>query len=305
MGDLELRNDVLDARVAPDAGAAVRSVRLRASGTELLFQAPWPVTPLPAPPADPSSWTAAWPGGWHPLFPNAGEPTEDDGARRGFHGEASISAWQVTECAPNRVQLRWRDRSGLELDRCIRLDDCSVVVCNEVVNRGVAAAGFVFVEHLILGPPLIGDGTRITAPAAPLVPLADTGEPLVPTDQARPWPNAYGNGAMEDWSVSGCGEFSRFGALIEVPTPSVTVSGAAGSVTVSWTSDTLPHLWLWHEYLHSPDMPERRRVRCLGLEPASVPHSLGLQAAKESGDATVLAPGQRWCSEVRLTVPAP
>jgi galactose mutarotase-like enzyme len=302
VGELELNNNDLDVQVAPDSGAAVRSVRLRATGTEVLFQAPWSVAPPPAPPADSSSWTAAWPGGWHPLFPNAGEPTTVDGGRRGFHGEASISAWRVVESLPDRVEMRWRDRTGLESTRCVRLDGCSVVVSNEVINRGEQAAGFVFVEHLILGPPLIGDGTRIAAPAAPLLPLADTGEPLIPAHEARPWPTACRNGAIEDWSASEDGEFSRFGVLIGVPSPSVTVSGEAASVTVTWTADTLPHLWAWHEYQHSEEMPEGRRIRCLGLEPASVPHSLGLQAAKESGDMTVLAPGERWRSEVRLSV---
>jgi hypothetical protein len=73
---------------------------------------------------------------------------------------------------------------------------------------------------------------------------------------------------------------------------------------LDWSGETLPYAWLWHENGASREMPEQRPIRCLGLEPASVPTSEGLQRARSSGLAAVLAPGERWASQVTLTVTA-
>ena len=42
-----------------------------------------------------AGWLRGYPGGWQLLVPNAGPEREHDGARQGFHGEASIATWDL------------------------------------------------------------------------------------------------------------------------------------------------------------------------------------------------------------------
>jgi len=299
---MKLQSSLLRAHLQPDAGGCVRSLYDLESNTELLFQSPWPIGPLPPPPADPVEWTRAWPGGWHPLFPNAGEPCVTDGIAHGFHGGASIASWDVVQQNGSSARLRWRDEQGLEVIRELSLIDNALVVTNSVVNHGDEEMFFVFTEHLIFGPPLVGDGLRLSAPGGNLLPLSDTGEALASFDDLEDWPYATGDGVREDWSISAPTPFSRFGVLVDPPTPSVTAINGPVQVRLDWSGDTLPHLWLWHENMASRDMPDGLAICCLGLEPASVPNSLGLKGACESGHATNLPPGGSWYSKVRILV---
>ena len=52
--------------------------------------------------------------------------------------------------------------------------------------------------------------------------------------------------------------------------------------------------WLW-----------RRQAELLGIEPASVPHSLGLGRAVREGQATWVEPGRPFRTWIRLTIRPP
>ena len=299
---MELHSSRLRARLEPAAGACLRSLHDLDSGTELLFQSPWPTGPRPSPPADSDEWNRAWPGGWHPLFPNAGEPCEADRLAHGFHGEASIAIWDVVRQNGSSAGLRWRNGQGLEVARNVGLVENVLAVTNAVVNHSDREAAFVFVEHVVLGPPLVGEGLRLHAAGGRLLPLSDSGEALVAPDEIDDWPFAHRDHDREDWSISGATPFSRFGALMDSPTHSVVATNGPIQVRLDWSGNTLPHLWMWHENMESRGMPDGMAIRCLGLEPASVPNSLGLAAARESGQATTVPPDGSWQSEVRISV---
>jgi hypothetical protein len=299
---MELHSSRLRANLDPAAGGCVRSLYDVGSDTELLFQSPWPTGALPLSPADPVEWTRAWPGGWHLLFPNAGEPCNTDGVAHGFHGAASIAIWDVVHQDMSSAGLRWRDEQGLEVIRYSRLLDNVLVVTNVVVNHSGREAAFVFVEHVIFGPPLVGEGLRLHAPGGNLLPLSDTGEALTSVDEVDDWPYVHRGDIREDWSISAAAPFSRFGAVVDLPTHSVTAINGRVQVRLDWSGHALPHLWVWHENMASRDMPDGMAIRCLGLEPASVLNSLGLAAARESGHATTVPPDGSWHSEVRISV---
>ena len=301
---IQLSNAAIAVAVDPCRGGAVTSIRDLAAEVELLFQAPWRVVAPPTAPVPPDAWTSAWPGGWHPLVPNAGEPCRVDGREHGFHGAASVSAWQVEHQAPSLARISWRDEDGLTVTREVRLEDHGVRVDSTVVNTGPAETPFVFVEHLILGPPLVGDDTRLELPHNRVLPLADSGETLLAPELAAPWPHVTRDEVREDWSTAHATPFSRFGALLQLDRPTATVVHDGMRVRLDWSGETLPYAWLWHENGASREMPEQQVIRCLGLEPASVPTSEGLQRARSSGLAAVLAPGERWASQVALTVSA-
>ena len=59
---------------------------------------------------------------------------------------------------------------------------------------------------------------------------------------------------------------------------------------VDWDVASLPHLWIWREARASGGL-WRGQAELLGLEPASVPHSLGLARALDEAQAIELARG--------------
>ena len=61
-------------------------------------------------------------------------------------------------------------------------------------------------------------------------------------------------------------------------------------VAVEWDIAMLPHLWYWHEARESGGR-WRHAGEQLGLEPVSVPHSLGLARAVAEGQAHIVEPG--------------
>jgi hypothetical protein len=63
-------------------------------------------------------------------------------------------------------------------------------------------------------------------------------------------------------------------------------------------------MWVWHEN-RATGGPWRHSTELLGIEPAMVPHSIGLDAARESGHAAVVAPEQpiAWWIDAEL-IPA-
>lgn len=297
---VELHSDRLSATIDPVAGGCVRSLRDRHSGIELLVQTPPPTAPVPAPPADPDRWTRAWPGGWHLLFPNAGEPCTVHGVRHGFHGAASISRWDVLASDTATAQLAWRDQSGLAVTRQFALKGNVLRVRNDVTNGSSDMASFIIAEHLIFGPPLVGPGMYLGLAGGRLIPMTDTGQHIAPAADALEWPYADRGAGLEDWSNQPEQSLSRFGAVTELTDAEVAIRNGSISVSVSWDMDPLPNLWLWHENA-GPDT-EADGITCLGVEPASVAHSLGLANAIESNEAVRLAPHETWHSDVRVSV---
>lgn len=279
MSSATLQNDTLRVVVSAERGE-IRSLVHVPSGDELLFQSPW--APLPSRPdlLDPEEWTAAWPGGWTLLFPNAGEPCTVDGRAHGFHGAASLARWDLEPTSDHALVLRWRDSSGLEIRRAIRLRGDRLEVENRVENGSAGAQPYLLVEHLILGERLAAAGARISAGAAEVLRMSDAGQPL---GDGEAWPTA------DDWSTVPDQPFSRFGALRGMCPRRITVEREGLSAAVEWSG--LASLWLWHEHRASDGFPDSAPITCLGVEPASTASSQGLARALADGEAEVIAPG--------------
>lgn len=297
---LLLESDELTATVDVGRGARVVSLVVRASGRELLFRAPWPTAGPPPRPAADDAWTRAWPGGWDVLFPNAGAACVVGGRPRGFHGEASLDAWNVERADESVAALSWRDGDGLWLQRTIRLNGARLLVENVVVNGGEQPQPFVLTEHLIFGP-AIAAGARLAVERAVAVPLDDAGFAVGPPTA---WPRVRRARANEDWSSAADEPFSRFGVLSEVAGSRIRAEGRDGhAVEVAWRN--MPYLWLWHEHGASDTFPGGSPIVCLGLEPALAPNSEGLAAALRGADAVRLEPGEEWRSETSVRVATP
>jgi hypothetical protein len=300
---IRLSSPELELAVDPDRGGDILSLRLLSSGLELLFQAPWEARPARERTPDPAAWTQGWRGGWQLLFPNAGWPCTVEGRAHGFHGAASLARWQVTTATERAVELAWRDDCLLSVNRHVEVAGQVVHVRTRIRNEGTRSAPFVLVEHLIFGPPLVGEQTTIDAPSCLLLPLADDGPALVAAETALAWPLCDDGRSREDWSSIGSGPHGRFGALLGLEEKRVKVAKAALGITATleW-SDSLPYLWLWQEVRALEDAPFDGRTVCLGMEPASVPTAEGLAASLERNEATVLGPDEQFEAAVQLEI---
>jgi hypothetical protein len=153
------------------------------------------------------------------------------------------------------------------------------------------------VEHLVLGGPFAAEGVQIELPGGELVPQSWEGD-----EQAGgPWPVVAG----EDWSELGAAPLSRFGVVRGLPAGHATVRAPGGpAVTLHWSFDALPHLWLWQERRGATAPPWDGVTECLAIEPSSAPSADGLAAAHARGEAAVLQPGGRADSWLELSVRA-
>jgi hypothetical protein len=70
-------------------------------------------------------------------------------------------------------------------------------------------------------------------------------------------------------------------------------------ITITWDTSCLPHMWMWHE-VRTSGGPWRQHGELLVVEPASVPHTLGLDTARRHGQAHVLRAGQEVRTEITL-----
>jgi hypothetical protein len=109
------------------------------------------------------------------------------------------------------------------------------------------------------------------------------------------------DGTVEDgrrWSLAT--SRARFHAVADLPDGLARiVNGETGvGLELEWDAAVLPHLWVWHEARVNGG-PWRDQAEILAVEPASVPHSLGLAAAIENGQAHWVEPGAPLVQRIR------
>jgi hypothetical protein len=289
----------LAVRIDP-IGCRIASVVHRGHDREVLFVAPWPRHLLGTGPATNERWVAHWPGGWDVLTPNAGAPSDLAGIARGFHGEASVEPWEIEVRDDTTAVGRWRDRSGLTVERSIRVDGPRVRVANDATNPTTAPVPFVWVEHLILDADLLGAARLDLSGRA--VALDDTRRATDGWDAAAPWPTVRNAGRDEDWGRLPPAGSARMGSVRDTRPP-VRVAGEHGlSLRLDWSVTTLPYLWVWIEHAASAALPGGHAINCVGLEPANTASGDGVAAGLARGDGHVLAPGDAWSSWVELHV---
>jgi hypothetical protein len=112
---------------------------------------------------------------------------------------------------------------------------------------------------------------------------------------APAWPEVLlldGSAERADrWPLSR--ERSRLLCVADLPEGRAAIRNAARPVglELAWDAEWLRHAWVWHE-ARTYGGPWRGQAEILVVEPASVPHSLGLAVAVEQGQALWLEPGE-------------
>jgi hypothetical protein len=149
-------------------------------------------------------------------------------------------------------------------------------------------------RHLTVGIQLLSSEVEIRLPGGRAFELSEVDGPAWPPAGAPAWPEML----LLDGSVERADRWpidrprARFGCVADLPDGRFEVRNVATGqgLLVEWDVAVLPHLWLWHE-VRTSGGPWRGQGEMLGLEPASVPHSLGLARALAEGQAHRVEPG--------------
>ena len=289
-----LRSPDVVVRADPGHGAEILDLVELRSGRQLLGRPPFGSTPPVAGDLDEATWTAAYRGGWQLLLPNAGNGCRVNGRAHGFHGRASNDPWAVEALDESSATLVWEGH-GLRAERRLELVHGGLAVSVDLTAGGERVP-VVAVEHVALGLELLDPEVLLELPDARAFELDEVKGPPVPPPDATPWPDVRlldGSRERADrWPLAR--RRSRLFCAADLPVGRIVVRNAAHGhgIELTWDAEWLRHAWVWHE-TRTYGGPWRRHAELLVVEPASVPHPLGLAAAVEHGQARWLEPGER------------
>jgi hypothetical protein len=304
-----LENEALRVTVLPAKGAEIASLVDRASGTELLFTAPWGLQPPGSPPregSDGAPFLENYAGGWQELFPTAGDPCEYRGRSLPFHGEVATAAWEWRELDAGLTLGVDCPVSPLRVERHMHLDGGTLRIDQTAISRSDEPEGFVWGHHLVLGAPLVAAGARFLTPARTIVTIPEMWEETARLEpgQRSSWPHArLRDGAEVDLSVvPGPDADSHDDVyLTDLDGGWAEVANDALDLRFRLEWDAAVFRWIisWQPYGGARAMP-LAGAYALGVEPWVSGGNLADAAA--AGEALVLEPGGRLSTTVTATV---
>jgi hypothetical protein len=304
-----LTSDALEATITPERGADVVQVVDRATRTPLFAESPTGLVRAGEGHATDSmaGWLRGYPGGWQLLVPNAGPEREHDGARQGFHGEASLATWQVRRRDESSCDLEtYLLTAPLRLRRVVTVVADTLTIRDEIENLSPDDVETRIVQHPAFGAPFLDGESYVVTSAGRIVTDADAPGSLAtaafigrPDDvlEAGPQPGSI------RLPAPGSGD-SLFAALTEFATPEATFCSPTRGLAVrlTWDSSILPHAWFWIEANAGRGWPWFRRLYAVAVEPANVlPGEGGTPPYARGGAGTRLAPGESITLTTALT----
>ena len=303
-GALILRSEHLLARIDAGHGAELLDLVDLRSGRQLLGRVPFSAAAPRHGELDEDAWDASYRGGWQISLPNVGSPCTADGRRHGYHGVASVDPWRVTDLQSSHATLEWSG-CDLRVERCFSLAGAELRVESQVRVARADPVPMVALEHCTLGLDLLDPEVALTLPRAAAYEVDAREGPIHPPADVTTWPLVRlrdgGQERADRWPIE-CSR-SRWMVLHEVPEGAAEIHNArrGTGLALRWDAEALPHLHVWHES-EGGGPTWHGRARILGVEPASVPHGLGLAKAIDAGQASWVAPGRPlgWWVGVRV-----
>lgn len=287
---IALRSDSLLVRIDPAHGAEILDLVELETGRQLLGRPPFGSNVPIAGDLDEDRWTQSYRGGWQTVLPNAGNPCVVGGTRHGFHGRASNDPWELVDRGAQDARLRWEGH-GLVVTKHVRVSEALRV--DYTIDAAADAVPLVALEHIAVGLELLHPELELDLPRAHAYELDERTGPVRAPAGCATWPDlTLLDGTTERGDRLSTDEpRSRLLALQELPAGWCALRNPARSVglAVAWDVAFFPHLWVWHEERATAG-PWRGLTEMLVIEPASVPHTLGLARALEEGQAWVVRP---------------
>lgn len=303
-----LENGILVATITPGLGGTITALRHLPTGAALLARAPWPANPAPldfAP--DERAWLSRFRGGWPVMFPNAGDACKDGPVCHGFHGEASVSAWEAEPTGDGLNLTRRFQSVPVTMMRRLALEANRLTVTETVTAHGACTVAWG--QHVTLGGDLLAGAVTLDTSARRLQSCAaftPPESPLLP-GAGGDWPWLPGRAGMIDLRRPPEGA-SLLACLADLgPSPWASLTRADGlAVRLDWTADPWPLAWLWVETGGSADPPWNGQARMIGIEPCTTWPATGLAAARAAGGHVLrLTAGETRHARITLTVLTP
>ncbi len=294
-----LKDDDLLLRADPAHGGEILDLINVRTGAQYLGRPPFASLPPRDGELDEETWTDSYRGGWQTVAPNAGNACTVDGVRHGFHGAASNGVWSVAAAGTDSATLEWEGH-GLAASRRLVIAD-GALTAETTWSATAGPAPMVLVEHMTFGVQLLCPEVEILLPGGRGFELSEVDGPVRPPDAAPAWPEVL----QLDGSVERVDRLpidrprAWFGCIADLPEGRLEVRNVAtgDGIAAEWDVSVLPHLWMWHEARTSGGR-WRGIAEMLGLEPVSVPHSLGLARALAEEQAHVVRPGADLTSRI-------
>jgi hypothetical protein len=313
---ITLENEILRVLVAADKGADILEFLHKPTDTECLWSSPAGLQSQqfrPSCPLETGHFREYFAGGWYEMLPNGPAPCEHRGAKFGYHGEATLLAWDVAilDDEPEQIAVRFSarlNRVPLHVEKTMRLHagGGSLVIEERIRNVSRQQVELLWGQHPTFGAPLLEPGTRVYLPKCEAV-VAETVPPdarLAP-GQRSSWPNLRStDGELIDLSVipthdSASHDFIRLEKLdagcFAVVNPHRRVGFALG-----FDHKLFPVLGYWRLFNGGPDYPWYGQHFLAALEPACDLPSLSDAAAR--GTAIVLDGGAAVSTTFEATV---
>ena len=303
---LEIENDLISTTVLLDKGADIYRLIYKPTNTDVMWKSPWgmkePARGFDSAIDSLTAWLEAYAGGWQVLFPNGGFANAYKGVELGYHGEASMKAWDheiLIDLADSiEVKLALRlSRSPYSIERWMRLDAGSPIlhIRERITNHAGEAMDCMWSHHPAYGAPFLSEHCVIDTDARSL--LSDdqyvgAANPLT-LDTEYPWPLA---GDL-DLSTIPAPDQPRdlLGYLKDFESGwySITNRQLGFGIGFTWDTEVFPYAWFWQELNASPGFPFYKCSYVIAIEPASSIPGHGLSAVMEkTGTHLTLQPGE-------------
>lgn len=303
---LVIENEILSTTVLLDKGADIYRLIYKAKNTDVMWKSPWglkePARGFDTAVDSLTAWLEAYAGGWQVLFPNGGFANTYKGVELGYHGEASMKAWdyEVVSESPALLEVKLGARlarSPFTIERWLRLEAGSPVlhIRERITNCAGEAMDCMWSHHPAFGAPFLSEHCVIDTGARSL--LAD--------DAYAGAANPLSLGAEYVWPLAGELDLSAIpapdqprdllGYLKDFETGwySITNRRLGFGIGFSWDKDVFPFAWFWQELNSSPGFPFYKCSYVIAIEPASSIPGHGLTAVMEkTGTQLTLAPGE-------------
>ena len=176
---IALENETLCILVAADKGADILEFLHKPTDTEFLWQSPGGLqSPYfrPSSPLGTGHFREYFAGGWYEMLPNGPSPCEHRGASFGYHGEATLLAWEpkIVEDEPDQVAVRFAvrlNRIPLRIEKTLTLGQgrSTLSVSERITNEANQQVEFLWGQHPTFGGTLLEPGVRVFVPPCDVI----------------------------------------------------------------------------------------------------------------------------------------
>lgn len=311
---LSIENDLVSTTVLLDKGADIYRLIYKPRAMDVMWKAPWglkePARGFHSASDSLTAWLEAYGGGWQVLFPNGGFANTYKGVELGYHGEASMKAWDYEllqeSAAAVEVKLRTRlSRSPYTIERWMRLEARRPIlrIRERITNHAGEPMDCMWSHHPAFGAPFLSEHCVIDTDSRVLQSddhYAGAANPLA-LDTEYTWPLA---GSL-DLSIIPPPDQARdlLGYLkhFESGWYSITNKALGFGIGFTWDIDVFPYAWFWQELNSSPGFPFYKRAYVIAIEPASSIPGHGLSAVmQKTGSHLTLQPGESRDIELKV-----